>query len=208
LGITLFAPNYCIQANHVKGGQPKGDQNNCYFLMDVVVLINAKFTLTNIPPGCFAGEDEIIILNHGCRKFSDISNVVNGKSILSLSSTNNENQTMFYSKLKSWIHFDPKAIVNFLFIQLEDSHFLHITADHLIYKTGYNDAMNLTRAANVRVGDHLYVKYGDSVQKKKVIKIQQKQALDRLTQKTKNYDVLIKSVNKYSFMLLLCITKM
>uniref|UniRef100_A0A915JU11 Hint domain-containing protein n=1 Tax=Romanomermis culicivorax TaxID=13658 RepID=A0A915JU11_ROMCU len=130
----------------------------------------AGTSLTNIPPGCFAGEDQIIILNHGFQKFSNISNKGNGEFILSLSSPNyEENQTLLYSRLKSWIHFDPMARVSFLFVQLEDSHFLHITADHLIYKSGYNDSMNLTRAANVRVGDHLYVRYGDSLRKREIL---------------------------------------
>uniref|UniRef100_A0A915I3L0 Hint domain-containing protein n=1 Tax=Romanomermis culicivorax TaxID=13658 RepID=A0A915I3L0_ROMCU len=117
--------------------------------------------------GCFAGADKIIFLNHGSKKFSDISNTVDGESLLSFSfASYNKSRTQIFSKLKSWIHFDSKVRISFLFIQLEDSHFLHITPDHLIYKSGYNDVMNLTRAANVRVGDHLYVRYGDSLRKR------------------------------------------
>uniref|UniRef100_A0A915K5T8 Hedgehog protein Hint domain-containing protein n=1 Tax=Romanomermis culicivorax TaxID=13658 RepID=A0A915K5T8_ROMCU len=86
-----------------------------------------------------------------------MSKTVEEQSILSISLANyNKSQMQLFSKLKSWIHFDPKIRTSFLLIELEESHNLHIMPDHLIYKSGYNDVMNLTRAANIHVGDHFY----------------------------------------------------
>uniref|UniRef100_A0A915IT76 Hint domain-containing protein n=1 Tax=Romanomermis culicivorax TaxID=13658 RepID=A0A915IT76_ROMCU len=147
---------------HVAGASEKQRSNDCSVTRGQTKVI---FAVSTTIPGCFTDEDTIILNNEVATGLGQISNHSFESQNPSIMAWNVNTKVIAYSRLVSWIHYEPDIWIVFLHIALVDGRSLYITEDHLIFTSNCNDSMHLRKASKVNVGDCLFVRREHSIAK-------------------------------------------